>query len=266
MKFIMKFYALPLLAALFLAGCGTQNNIPAPTNDVVVLPGFTEPGENEPSRVPSEAPVVTVSEQPSEAPTTEPSEEPVAPKDSEIPIGIYLADSATKQRVLTSEYEINFDTIAKDFPNNSFYLSHDATVPGITYDDAFKETIGSFLSQYPEMDGFHIGAHLRLVLKTGEELSTLLVKPADTEVLKEYLESYIYDAYHANGFYVHLSPEDMKEDTLFTQIKLHPGPKTTELSDIYLSVFLYDSEEDYSYESNTFTADNSWTIHIINSN
>ena len=79
-----------------------------------------------------------------------------------------------------------------------------------------------------------------------------------------YLYVYLYDDINQepNSYYNHLEPEDMKENTIFSSIKLflaQEGEKIT--SPITLTVFTYNNEKDFT-EDNKYRGSSSYTIEI----
>ena len=80
----------------------------------------------------------------------------------------------------------------------------------------------------------------------------------------EHLMTYLYDDYanRNKSFYSHIENNEYNENTLFTAIKLQSSYSCSEItSNIYLTVFTYDTEDDF--ENNEYRGNSKYTITII---
>lgn len=113
---------------------------------------------------------------------------------------------------------------------------------------------------FPNNADTKIGYAITLLLKTGEEINYDIKNPANTNQYKEYLETYLYDDYHAvQGVrYSHLTPEDINEDTIATSIKFVCGKNIDQVSQMNLTAYLYSIENpDVKLIETTITVKNS---------
>jgi len=101
-------------------------------------------------------------------------------------------------------------------------------------------------------DNYKIGYELIFDLD-GEEKDILILGPEDIEDseylfmgdadsgdVTGYMGVWVYDDYNQDGgFYIHITPEEVNEDTLLTSIKLRPTPQSDEIDNLRLRVFSY---------------------------
>ena len=81
-----------------------------------------------------------------------------------------------------------------------------------------------------------------------------------------YLYNYLYDDIHQEDgvWYSHIEPEDMKENTIFSSIKLYSAQEGSKIKyPINLTVFTYDSNDDFN-ELGYYRGNSYYTITIIN--
>ena len=271
-----------IVGVLLLAPRGGGETPQEEGAEVVDVPGLTEEAGSEEtpsadvsaaeegSEPSSEEPAAEELPEPEE-PEPEP-EEPAREPDPVIPIGIYTTNSADGCRYLTETFTDNFeyrgeeDRSLSDIKTFNFFLSTDASVAGTSFGAEYRATMKSFFDLYPEFGSTYKVGYLMTYVKTdGTQMVRLVTKPEDVQNWREYVEVYLYDAYHQTGWYSHLEPADMKDDTIITQLKFTAGKQCDELSEIILTAFLYDNaEEDLDYETMNFTADNQFTLHIVN--
>ncbi|MBQ2640094.1 MAG: hypothetical protein IJF92_05005 [Bacilli bacterium] len=110
-----------------------------------------------------------------------------------------------------------------------------------------------------------IGFNITYTLKDNSKTSHNILKPSDTMLHAEYLEIYLYDDYyHRNdNWYSHIEEKDYNDNTLYTSIKLTPGMKIDDItSNIKLTVFTYDSEDDFDSNTNEYRGNSKYSIEI----
>lgn len=267
---------LPLICALFfLASCGQNTLDEGQKIDIVTVPGL----ENEtasPTAIASEdvanTPDVLTSVEPV-SPEASPSEEPLPTREPDpvIPIGIYTCKGSNRE--LTDTYTETFKTTgepkSRDIKTFNFFLSNEPVIAGNDFGSGFRAIYKEQFDEYPEFNNpWKVGYKVTYVLKEGENLEFLITKAEDVtedQPFFEYVEIWSYDAYHQTGHYSHLLPADMKDDTVITQLKFTSDKRGNEVSEIIVTAFLYDNwDTDLDYENNSFTADNTYTLHIYN--
>ena len=118
----------------------------------------------------------------------------------------------------------------------------------ITLNSSFASSFYEEYIKYKEKLNIKIGFSIDFVLDNQEEISYLILTPQNTMDHWEYLMGYLYDDYinQGKGFYSHIEESEYTDTTLFTALKLQCGAYVDKIkSPIHLTVFTYDSEEDF---------------------
>ena len=99
-----------------------------------------------------------------------------------------------------------------------------------------------------------------------EEVSYNILSPTNTFEKWQYIMNYLYDDYAnlGKGFYSHLETEDCNENTLYTAFKMQAGEIDKITSKIELTVFTYDSEDDFL--DNNYRGNSKYTLDICLNN
>ena len=103
------------------------------------------------------------------------------------------------------------------------------------------------------------------IYPSNEFISYNILGPQNTFDKWEYLMNYIYDDYanRNKSFYSHLETTDVTDSTLFTSFKMQSSYKSDMISsNIILSVFTYDSDDDFL--NNEYRGNSIYSITIIN--
>lgn len=118
----------------------------------------------------------------------------------------------------------------------------------ITLNSSFASSFYEEYIKYKEKLNIKIGFSIDFLLDTGEKVSYLILTPQNTMDHWEYLMGYLYDDYinQGKGFYSHIEESEYSDTTLFTALKLQCGAYVDKIkSPIHLTVFTYDSEDDF---------------------
>lgn len=150
-----------------------------------------------------------------------------------LPIGLYIKTGSEK-RVLQSQVQSDY-TIGKDIIVLSAFFSEEQAISGGSFGKVWR----SYKDKLPEALFYKIGYRLSYTLAAGSKVDQMIAGPADTEVNRNYIETYIYDDVNQDGWYSHLLVSDMCEDTVVTSIKLTAGPDIDQVGDIEVEAFLY---------------------------
>ncbi|NCB41999.1 MAG: hypothetical protein EOM59_05215 [Clostridia bacterium] len=154
-----------------------------------------------------------------------------------LPIGLYIKTGSQK-RVLQEQVHADY-AIGKDIVVLSAFLTEEPEISA----DVFKRVWNSYAEIFPEASTYKIGYDLSYKLSSGEIVEQRIEGPADTEENRNYIETYIYDDVHQDGWYSHLLVSDMREETVATSLKLTGGPNVSEVGDIMVEAFLYKLQE-----------------------
>ena len=161
---------------------------------------------------------------------------------NDTPISFYQlkGNSLTKISNLSGYYNALDDIgIFQIYPSNE---------EKITLNSSFASSFYEEYSKYKQQLNIKIGFSIDFLLDTGEKISYLILTPENTMDHWEYLMGYLYDDYvnQGKGFYSHIEMSDYSDTTLFTALKLQCGAYFDKIkSPVHLTVFTYDSEDDF---------------------
>ena len=171
------------------------------------------------------------------------------------PIGIYNNNKKleTYSTTLTPLNDINIFQI---------YPSNDDFIPSnVSFSQSFYNEFKKYKANNPNLK---IGFNIKFTNEKNEKISFNILNPETTiGEYSEYILVYLYDDYINQGksFYSHLETSDYNENSLFTSIKLQAGGNSYKIkSNIELSVFTYDTEDDF--ENNEYLGNSISTITI----
>ena len=108
-----------------------------------------------------------------------------------------------------------------------------------------KDNWNKYYKQYENIDDYKIGFYIELE-ENGKKYDNLLLNPSNQHKLDPYLYLYLYDGIHQTGRYSHLTMKDIKDDTIYTTIKLYMHLNSKDVtSPITISVFTYKDDNDF---------------------
>lgn len=180
---------------------------------------------------------------------------------NDTPISFYQLNGNTLAKIsnISESYNALDDIgIFQIYPSNEEVITLNSSFASDFYDEYIK---------YRERINIKIGFSIDFLLDTGEEISYLILTPQNTMDHWEYLMGYLYDDYINQGksFYSHIEMADYSDTTLFTALKLQCGAYVDKISSpIHLTVFTYDSEDDFL--GNKYRGNSSSTITICLNN
>lgn len=114
---------------------------------------------------------------------------------------------------------------------------------------------------------FTLGIILEYDTQNDGHIKHVIYNPDNMLEYQPYVAIYLYDAIsHKNDqWYSHITSEEFNDNTYITSFKLTPGSKINEItSPIKVSVFTYDSEDDFD-ESGNYRGNSIYQIEITNS-
>lgn len=155
----------------------------------------------------------------------------------EFPLGLYI-NMGTGTRDLQTEVMAHFSP-GVDLAVLSAFVTTEPAISG----SKFGPVWSSYWEDVPELTSYKIGYTLSYKISTGDAVTQTIYSPKDTEVNREYLETYIYDDVHQTGWYSHLLTTDITDETVITSLKLTGGPNVLEVSEVELEAFLYKSSD-----------------------
>lgn len=134
----------------------------------------------------------------------------------------------------------------------------------IVLNKSFAESFYDEWQKYNPNNNIKIGFNLKF--KTiNENISYNILTPSNTFDRAEYIMNYLYDAYanRNKSFYSHLEEDEYNDSTLFTLLKIQCGEKWQEiLNPIQITVYTYDSEDDFENNEYRGNSKSTFTINI----
>ena len=190
-------------------------------------------------------------------------EPPVEPKEeykdlNEAKIGLYSYNNGVLE--LIDRYETNIQSrvdigVFLVFPEND---------QEVVLNDYFANDFYNRWMSIPNHENLKIGFNLKYKRLDGTEINYNLL---DYDSKTSEIYNYLYDDYanRNRSWYSHIEAEDYNEDTLFTSIKLY-GALIEEIEPkIYLTVFTYDTLDDFDEDGN-YRGNSSYTMEICDVN
>lgn len=126
-----------------------------------------------------------------------------------------------------------------------------------------KYNYQKYYNEYQNISNYKTGFYITFEVND-KKIEKLILDPTSKHSMEPYMYVYLYDDINqAPGtFYSHLEPDDMKENTIISSIKLFfPQNGYAITSPITLTVFTYDSDDDFT-EDNHYRGKSSYTIEI----
>ena len=160
--------------------------------------------------------------------------------DNPIVVGLYGSDN----RLVTDYYTSK--TSYKDLVFTTYY-TNDAVLSG----GSVKNMWYGYYNNYSGIDKYRIGYNI--TFNVGEEVVSNNITFIDSEyVFNPYFYIYLYDDIHqADGaWYSHITKEEDTDTTMYTSIKLYLVEVDKITSPITLTVFTYDSDDDFDSDGN----------------
>lgn len=175
------------------------------------------------------------------------------------PITVGLYNTVNSKRVLAKEFKSKW-TKKKDIETFTALFTNEESVSNGYLQNVFYE----YSNKYENSSNYHIGYHIKFTINNEQTLEQTILTPKDTEVLYQYLETYMYNGPQKKigQWYSHVTEEEYTNDTILASIKLTAGSQINELtSDIELTVFTYDGIDDFD-ENGNYRGNSSYTMSI----
>ena len=153
-----------------------------------------------------------------------------------ITVGLYI--NQNNKRYLTNEYKSDFP-VYQDIVSLEVYYTNETELSG-----SQKNIWNQYYSTYQEIDNYKIGYIINF--KTNDiEVNKTILSPKDVESFFDYVQIYLYDDIHQEStWYDHIKEEEVKEETLYTSIKLTGSTRIKEIiSPITVTAFTYQSND-----------------------
>ena len=130
-------------------------------------------------------------------------------------------------------------------------------------ENSTKKLWNTYWTNHKEKN-YKFGIEISYTLNTGENVDLTILKPSDNASIFNYIQIYLYDGYNATtSWYDHLEDHEMTDETVFTSIKLTGSTYIDQVtSPITLSVFTYDTQDDFDPKTNKYRGNSKYTIKI----
>ncbi len=161
--------------------------------------------------------------------------------------------------------------LVKDY-NSKFKDQKDIAVFNIVFSN--EENLGStnlktnwkkYYDKYENIDNYKIGFYLEFEAN-GKKIENKILDPSAKYNASPYIFVYLYDGIHKKDGvrYTHLEMKDLKDNTIYSSIKLYLDGKSKEItSPIKLTVFTYKNELDFDING-MYRGNSSYTVTIYN--
>ncbi len=185
-------------------------------------------------------------------PTPEVTEEPKYVDTNPIKVGIY------KDYKLVHEYNTKF----KDQTDIAIFNIIFSDEEKIAKNKDFKNTWKKYFNQYEDIDEYKIGFEIDVDIN-GERQENIMLNPKNQHKIYPTLYAYLYDDIHNSGYYSHVTMDTLKDNTIYSSIKLYLHKETKNItSPITLTVFTYKDDNDFI--DGHYRGNSKYTITINN--
>jgi len=180
------------------------------------------------------------------------TEEPVYVDENPIKVGIY------KDYKLVHEYNTKF----KDQTDIAIFNVMFSNEEKITKEKDYKTTWKKIYNLYDNIDEYKIGFEIDVEIN-GEKQENIMLNPKNQHKIYPTLYAYLYDDIHNSGYYSHVTMDTLKDNTIYSSIKLYLHKETKNItSPITLTVFTYKDDNDFI--DGHYRGNSKYTITINN--
>ncbi len=184
-------------------------------------------------------------------PTITPEPTPSYVDTNPIVVGLY------KDRKLIHEYDKKFKN-ETDIAIFSVFFTNEKNVGN----NNFKTTWKKYYNLYEDIDDYKIGFEIDVDID-GERQENIMLNPKNQHKIYPTLYAYLYDDIHNSGYYSHVTMDDVKDNTIYSSIKLYLHKETKKItSPITLTVFTYKNDNDFI--DGHYRGNSKYTITIYN--
>lgn len=171
--------------------------------------------------------------------------------DNPIVVGIYENDYS----LVTDYYTEN--KVYKDIVFSTYFTNDPTLIYG-----SVKNIWYNYYNNYENIENYRIGYNISFY-EGDEFISENITHITDEYVFNPYFYVYLYDDIHqADGaWYSHITQEEDNENTMYTSIKLFLVDSHRITSPIKLTVFTYDSLDDFDSDGN-YRGNSKYSINI----
>ena len=121
-------------------------------------------------------------------------------------------------------------------------------------------------NKYDSSNKTKIGYNISYTLKDGKNISHTIVDPSNTMDYEGYIAVFLYDDYNNRdkSWYSHVEEKDYNDNTFLTSIKLYGNGSAKDInSNIVITVFTYDTEDDLDPVTKEYRGNSKATLTLI---
>ena len=175
----------------------------------------------------------------------------------------YIDDNPIKVALYENNYKVkSYNATLGNFKEIAVFNVYYTNIDTLNSSN-IKYNYQKYYQEYENIDNYKTGFYISYEAE-GNKVEKLILDPTSKHSMAPYVYIYLYDDVNqATGtFYSHLEPEDMKENTIISSIKLFLAHKGTSITTpITLTVFTYNGDEDFT-EDGKYRGISSYTIEI----
>ena len=181
-------------------------------------------------------------------------EEPIIEEKQTITLGLYVNKEG--KRTLVTNIDNDYPQY-KDLLSLEVYCTNEESISLANQKELWNSTCSEVLKEYK------IGFNITFETSDNQTVSQNIIRPNDNIAIFEYVQIYLYDDINqTSSWYSHVQEEDLKEETIFSSIKLTGSTKIDNIKGpIQVTVFAY--KENELDKGNNYKGKNSYQI-IIN--
>lgn len=188
-------------------------------------------------------------------------EEPTIPKyvdENPVKLGIYVQQGYEKK--LITEYTCSW---APENVFDVFYAvpTQEDTISNSNFDTLWK----NYINKYPNPENYRIGYNIKFTLSSGEVIDSQILNPDDAYYMFPKVMVFLYDDVNLvpGQRYYHITQDVMYDYTICSSIKLVGDVESKNItSDIELTAFCFDTEDDFDPETGKYRGNSYYTITI----
>lgn len=190
------------------------------------------------------------------------NKEPEYVDENNVKLGIYVEKGNNK--VLITDYTCDW---SPEIVMGIFYAvpTQEEIISNNNFDNLWK----SYINNYTNPENYRIGYNIKFTLASGEIIDRTILNPDDAYYMFPKVMCFLYDDVNLipGKIYYHITSDVMYDYTICSSVKLVGDVETKNIiSDIELTAFCFDSDDDFDPNTNKYRGNSSYTINIKRKN
>lgn len=175
----------------------------------------------------------------------------------------YIDNNIVKVSLYNNRYKVKeYNTTLSNFKDIGVFDVYFTDIDKVDSSNT-KINYQKYIKEYDNISNHKIGFYISFTAEDNM-IEEVILDPSKQHKMTPYLYIYLYDDINQNpgSYYSHLEEKDMKENTVFSSIKLFLAQEGIKInSPITLTVFTYDGSDDFD-EFGMYRGNSSYTINI----